>query len=134
MSLTDPIGDMLVAVQNASRAGKAQVDVRASKLSSSVLSSMKEEGFIQNWRLLKEEGSVQGVLRVYLKYTKDRKPILRRVRRVSKPGLRVYVPKTKIPRILSGVGVAILSTPRGILTDRQAREAGIGGEVLCYVW
>lgn len=133
MSLSDPISDMLVAVQNASKAGKAQVDVKASKFSSAILDSLKGEGFIQNWRLLKENDP-QGVLRVYLKYTKGRKPILRRVRRISKPGLRVYVPKAKVPRILSGIGVAILSTPQGVLTDRQAREAGVGGEILCYVW
>ncbi len=134
MSVTDPIGDMLVAVRNGSRAGKAQVDVRASKISSAIVESLKKEGFIQNWRLVKEESDPQGVLRVYLKYTKDRKPILKHIRRVSKPGLRVYTSKTKIPRILSGVGIAILSTPQGVLTDKQARESGVGGEILCYVW
>lgn len=133
MSLTDPIGHLLTSVRNASHAKKAQVDVPASRMGSAVMDCLKTEGFIQNWRLLKE-GSPQGVLRVYLKYTKDRKPIIRHIRRVSKPGLRIYVPKTKVPKILSGIGVAILSTPCGILTDTQARAQGIGGEVVCHVW
>ncbi len=133
MSVTDPIGNMLVAIRNASQAKKPQVDVPASRLGSAIAESLKQEGFIQNWRLLKE-GNPQGVLRVYLKYTKDRKPILRHIRRISKPGLRVYVPKNKVPKILSGIGIAILTTPKGVLTDAQARAQGMGGEVVCYVW
>ncbi|MCM8811909.1 MAG: 30S ribosomal protein S8 [Candidatus Omnitrophica bacterium] len=134
MSLTDPIGDMLVAIRNANQAGRAQVDVPASKLASAIVESLKQEGFIQNWRLLKE-GTAQGTLRIYLKYLgKNRKPLLRHVKRVSKPGLRIYVQKSRVPKVLSGIGVAILSTPKGVLTDNQARQEGVGGEVLCYVW
>ena len=133
MSLTDPMGDMLTAIRNASQARKAQVNVRASKLGAAVLECLKQEGFIQNWRLLKESNP-QGTLRVYLKYTKARRPILRHIRRISKPGLRVYVPKTKIPKVLSGVGISILSTSTGVFTGVQAREQGVGGEMICHVW
>lgn len=132
MSQTDPIGDILTALRNGSRAGKPQVDVPASRLASAVVECMKQEGFIQNWRLLKE-GNPQGILRVYLKYTKERRPILREIKRVSKPGSRVYKGKREIPKVCSGIGVAILTTPKGILTDAQARLEGVGGEVICYV-
>ncbi len=133
MSQTDPIADLLTSVRNASQAGKPQVNIPASRLGSAILDCLKQEGFIQNWRLLKE-GTPQGILRVYLKYTKDRRPILRHVRRVSKPGQRIYVKKTKVPKILSGIGMAILTTPQGVFTDAQARAKGIGGEVICHVW
>lgn len=133
MSLTDPIGHLLTSVRNASRAKKAQVDVPASRMGSAVVDCLKMEGFIQNWRHL-EGSNPQGVLRIYLKYTKDRKPIIQHIHRVSKPGLRIYVTKTKVPKVFSGIGMAILSTPQGILTDAKARAQGIGGEVICRVW
>ncbi len=133
MSQTDPIGDLLTSIRNASRAGKPHVDFPASKVGAAIVECLKEEGFIQNWRRL-SEGNPQGILRVYLKYTKDRQPILRHVRRVSKPGLRIYVGKTKIPRILSGIGMAVLSTPKGVLSGSQAKLEGLGGEVICHVW
>ena len=133
MGLIDPIGNLLVAVQNASRAGKPQVDVPASRLSSAIVEILKQDGFVQNWRLLKEVNP-QGILRVYLKYTKGRKPILRNLRQVSKPGRRIYVTKDRIPRVLSGAGISILTTPKGVLTGSQAKAQGIGGEVICHVW
>ncbi|MBI3322974.1 MAG: 30S ribosomal protein S8 [Candidatus Omnitrophica bacterium] len=133
MSQTDPIADMLTRIRNGTRAGKPQVDVPASRLGSAIVECMKQEGFIQNWRLMKE-GAPQGILRVYLRYTKERKPILREVRRISKPGLRIYVGKGKVPRVYSGIGVAILTTPKGVMTDAQARTQGLGGEVICHVW
>jgi small subunit ribosomal protein S8 len=133
MSLTDPIGDLLTSIRNASQAGKKQVDVRASNLGKAVVECLKQEGFVDNWRFM-EETSVQGTLRVYLKYTKKREPILRHVKRISKPVLRVYVPKTKMPKVLSGIGIAIVSSPEGVMTDAQARAAGVGGEVICHVW
>lgn len=133
MSLTDPIGDLLTSIRNASRAKKPQVDVRASKLGSAILDVLKQEGFVQNWRLI-QEGVPQGSLRVYLKYTRDKKPIIRHIRRVSKPGLRIYVTKTRVPKVLSGIGMAVLSTPQGVVSGEKAREMGTGGEVLCYVW
>ncbi|PIQ81719.1 MAG: 30S ribosomal protein S8 [Candidatus Omnitrophica bacterium CG11_big_fil_rev_8_21_14_0_20_64_10] len=133
MSLSDPIANFLTSVQNASRALKPQVDVPASRLSQGIAECLKQEGFIQNWRFLKE-GSSQGVLRIYLKYTADRKPILQHVRRISRPGRRIYVRKTNVPRILSGIGMAILSTPGGVVSDAQARASGTGGEMICHVW
>ena len=133
MSLTDPIGDLLTAVQNGNLARKPHVDVRASGLGSAILECLKKESFIQNWRLLKE-GNPQGSLRVYLKYTKDRRPIIRRIRRVSRPGLRIYVQKMKIPKVLSGAGMAILTTPQGVVSGSQAKALGVGGEVICHVW
>lgn len=133
MSLTDPIGDMLTRIRNGTRAGKPQVDVPASRLGSAIVECMKQEGFIQNWRLMKE-GGPQGVLRVYLRYTRERKPLLRQIRRVSKPGLRIYVGKRKVPKIYSGIGIAILTTPKGVMTDAQARSQGLGGEVICHLW
>ncbi len=133
MSLTDPIGDMLTRIRNGTRAGKPQVDVPASRLGSAIVECMKQEGFIQNWRLMKE-GDPQGVLRVYLRYTKERKPLLRQIRRVSKPGLRIYVGKRKVPKVYSGIGISILTTPKGVMTDAQARAQGVGGEVICHLW
>ena len=133
MSLTDPIGDLLTCLRNASRAGKPQVDVPASGLGQALLECLKQEGFIQNWRLLKE-GNPQGTLRAYLKYTRQRTPILRQLRRVSRPGSRITVSKTRVPKVLSGIGISILTTSKGVLTDSQARAQGVGGEVICQVW
>ena len=124
---------MLTRIRNGTRAGKPQVEFPASRLGAAILECMKQEGFVQNWRLLKE-GNPQGLLRVYLKYTKDRKPILRQIRRVSKPGLRVYVGKRKIRKVYSGIGISILTTPKGVMTDTQAREQGLGGELICHLW
>ena len=133
MSQTDPIGDLLTRLRNGSRAGKAQVEVPASKMGSALAECLKQEGFILNWRKI-GEGNPQGLLRVYLKYTNARKPILRQIKRVSRPGLRIYAGKDKLPKIYSGIGITILTTPKGILTDAQARAQGVGGEVICHVW
>ena len=119
--------------RNGSRAGKVQVEVPASKMGSALAECLKQEGFILNWRKI-EEGNPQGLLRFYLKYTKARKPILRQIKRVSRPGLRIYASKDKLPKIYSGIGITILTTPKGILTDAQARAQGVGGEVICHVW
>ncbi|MBI3317746.1 MAG: 30S ribosomal protein S8 [Candidatus Omnitrophica bacterium] len=133
MSQTDPIGDFLTVIRNGSRSGKAQVDFPASRLECEIAEILKQEGFVLNWRKI-SEGSPQGVLRVYLKYTKNRKSIVRCIRRVSKPGLRIYVGKNRIPKVFSGMGLAILSTPKGLLTGAQAKSQGVGGEVICHVW
>ena len=109
------------------------MDVPASRLGTAVVECLKQEGFVQNWRLLKE-GDPQGVLRIYLKYTPSRRPIVRQIRRVSRPGLRIYRGKGRLPKILSGIGMAILTTPKGVLSDAQARAEGVGGEVICQVW
>ncbi len=131
-TVTDPIADMLTRIRNANAAGHDQVSIPASRLKVEIARILKEEGFIQDWKLISE--GPQGTLRIVLKYGPKRERVLRGLRRVSKPGLRVYVRRQAIPRVRGGLGVAILSTSRGVLTDRQARRLGVGGEVLCYVW
>jgi small subunit ribosomal protein S8 len=130
--VTDPIGDLLARIRNGSMAEHEKVDVPASKLKVRVVEILKEEGFIKNYRLI--EDTKQGVLRVYLKYGPNQERVITGLRRVSKPGRRMYVAVDKIPSVLGGMGVAILSTSRGVLTDRESRKAQVGGEVLCYVW
>ena len=130
--VSDPIGDMLTRVRNASRAEHEKVDIPSSKLKVRVAEILKEEGFVKNFRIL-EDGK-QGVLRVYLKYGAANEKMISGLVRVSTPGRRVYVTHDKIPSVLGGMGVAVLSTSRGVLTGRTARKEQIGGEVLAYVW
>ena len=130
--VTDPVADMLARIRNGSLAEHEKVDIPSSKLKVRLGEILKEEGFIKNFRLL--EGKHQGVLRVYLKYGPGQERVISGLRRVSKPGRRRYVGADRIPSVLGGMGVAILSTPRGVLTDRESRKAKVGGEVLCYVW
>jgi len=134
MSVTDPIADMLTRIRNAGMAGHSQVAVPSSKIKLAIARILKEEGFIREYRLVEEKP--QSVIRIWLKYVaeKPRRHMLTSLKRVSKPGCRIYVGKKEIPWVRSGLGVAILSTPKGVLTDRQARRFGVGGEVLCYVW
>ena len=130
--VTDPIADMLTRIRNGSMAEQEKVDIPASKMKVRVAELLKEEGFIKNFRLI--EDRKQGVLRVYLKYGPSQERVITGLKRVSKPGRRLYVSAEKVPSVLGGMGVAILSTPRGVLTDRESRKAKVGGEVLCYVW
>jgi len=130
--VTDPIADMLTRIRNGSMAEHEKVDIPASKLKGRVAEILKEEGFIKNFRLI--EDRKQGVLRVYLKYGAGQERVITGIRRVSKPGRRLYVSADKVPSVLGGMGIAILSTPRGVLTDRESRKSKVGGEVLCYVW
>ena len=130
MSMTDPIADMLVRIRNAQMVGHAEVVMPASKLKSSIAKVLKDEGYIEDFAL-REDGSKKE-LRIGLKYYAGR-PVIERLERVSKPGLRVYRGRNDIPRIMNGLGVAILSTSRGVMTDRKARADGVGGEVLCIV-
>ena len=129
---SDPIADMLTRVRNASRAEHEKVDIPASKLKVRLAEVLKDEGFIKNFRVL--EDKKQGVLRVYLKYGTGNEKMITGLVRVSTPGRRVYVAHDEIPSILGGMGVAVLSTPRGVVTDREARKQKTGGEVLAYVW
>jgi small subunit ribosomal protein S8 len=129
---SDPIADLLTRIRNASRAEHEKVDIPASKMKLRVTEVLKEEGFVKNFRLI--EDSKQGVLRVYLKYGPGGEKIISGLVRVSRPGRRVYVGKDKVPHILGGMGVAIVSTSRGIMTDRETRKQQLGGEVLAYVW
>ena len=130
--LSDPIADFLTRIRNASRAEHEKVDIPSSKLKLRMAEILKDEGFIKNFRVI--EDNKQGVLRVYLKYAGDEQCVITGVKRVSKPGRRVYVPKTRIPRVMGGMGVSVVSTSRGLMTDREAREAGLGGELVCQVW
>ena len=130
--VTDPVADLLTRIRNGSMAEHEKVDVPASKLKVRVVEILKEEGFIKNFRVIEDQK--QGVLRVYLKYGPAQERVITGLRRVSKPGRRLYVSADRIPSVLGGMGVAILSTPRGVLTDRESRRAKVGGEVLCYVW
>ena len=129
--MSDPIADLLTRIRNASRAEHEKVDIPASKLKLRITEVLKEEGFVKNFRLI--EDNKQGTLRVYLKYGTGGEKMISGLVRVSRPGRRVYVAKDKVPHILAGMGVAILSTSRGVMTDRKARADGVGGEVLCIV-
>ncbi len=130
--LTDPVADMLTRIRNASRAEHEKVDIPASKLKVRIAGILKGEGFIRNFRLI--EDRKQGILRVYLKYGAGNENMISGVVRVSTPGRRVYVTAEKVPTVLAGMGLAILSTSKGVLTDRESRKLGIGGEVLAMVW
>jgi len=133
--MTDPIADMLTRLKNAVLAGHTSVVLPSSKLKLSVVRILKDEGFIQNYDVIPERP--QPKIRVWLKYMgerKNRKSVIVGLRRVSKPGARIYAGRDEIPWVLNGVGIAVLSTSKGIMTDRQARQAGVGGEVMCYVW
>ncbi len=132
MSVTDPLADMFTAIRNASRAKKIKLELPSSKLKLEVLALLKREGYIKNFKYISDKK--QGMVRVYLKFKKGDMPAITNIKRISKPSLRVYVPKDKVPRVLRGMGMAIISTSSGILTDAQARSLGTGGEVVCYVW
>jgi len=130
--MTDPVADFLARVRNAIRAKQQKVDVPASKLKAEIARILKEEGYISNFKATEENG--QKLLRVYLKYSNANEAAISNLERVSKPGCRVYVGRTEIPRVLGGLGINILTTPRGVMTGRDARKQGVGGEILCQVW
>lgn len=131
MNVTDPIADMLTRIRNAQLARHDSVEIPASRLKLEILRILKEEGYIRDFRVLRDRSRRK--VKVWLKYL-DKTPVLTNLERVSKPGRRVYVGKDEIPKALDGMGTVVLSTPQGVLTDRQARQRGVGGEVLCYVW
>lgn len=130
--ITDPIADMLTRIRNANSAKHDHVDMPASKLKSEIAKILKDEGFIVEFHRI--EKGPQGVLRITLRYGPRKEQVLSGLRRVSRPGLRMYTQREEIPRVRGGLGVAILTTSRGVMTDRQARKMGVGGEVICYVW
>jgi len=133
MVVTDPIADMLTIVRNASSAKKQTADVKASKINEEILKILKSEGYISNYKPIKDNR--QGLFRVYLKYLGAKNgPTITGLRRISKPGLRIYVRKEDIPYVLNGLGRGILSTSKGLMTDMQARRVHVGGELICYVW
>lgn len=132
MAMSDPIADMLTRVRNAGKAKFTSVDIPGSKLKTELANVLKNQGFIKNYKVIKD--NKQGILRVYLKYDDEQKHTILGLERVSKPSRRVYVKGKDIKPVLNGLGVAILSTSNGILTDKQAREKNIGGEILCNIW
>lgn len=133
MSVTDSIADMLTRIRNAIMVRHDSVLIPASKTKISIAQILKDEGFIADYEVLKGD-TPQRVIKIYLKYTGRKEPVLAGLKRVSKPGLRVYVGRGEIPRVYEGLGIAILSTPLGVMTGKQAWRKGVGGEVLCYVW
>jgi ribosomal protein S8 len=132
MVMTDPIADMLTRIRNGIIAKHETVDVPASNIKREIARILLEEGYIKGYDVI-EDGK-QGLIRVALKYGKDGQKVILGLKRISKPGLRVYADKNTLPKVLNGLGISIISTSKGILTDKQARELGVGGEVLCYVW
>ena len=132
MSMTDPIADFLTRVRNASRAKHGRVDIPASRIKGEIAKILHASGYVKDVRFV-DDGK-QGLLRVYLKYDNDNAPVIEGLTRISKPGRRIYAKKGEIPRVLGGYGVVVLSTSQGILTGTQAKEKGVGGEVLCQVW
>jgi small subunit ribosomal protein S8 len=132
MNLTDPVGDFLTRIRNAMRARHQKLDVPASKLKAEIARILKEEGYIANYKPTEEDG--MKLIRVYLKYNTNNESVIRDLKRVSRPGCRVYQGKNEIRRVQGGFGIAILTTPKGVMTGRQARREGVGGELLCEVW
>ena len=132
MAVTDPVADLLTRIRNANGANHDTVDAPASKLNVEVVRILQSEGFIKSFEMVKD--AKFPTVRVYLKYGPRKEKVISNLKRVSKPGLRVYSGRETLPRVLRGLGVAVISTSRGVMTDREARKLGIGGEVLCYVW
>ena len=132
MSMTDPISDLLTRIRNATTVRHDRTDVPASKMKLEVAKILKQEGFIRTFKVI-EEGP-QGVIRIYLKYAEDGEPVIHGLKRVSRPGCRIYRGVEDLPRVQNGLGVAVISTNRGVLTDEQARGLRVGGEVLCEIW
>jgi small subunit ribosomal protein S8 len=132
MSMTDPIADMLTRIRNGKMAKLQKVDVPSSNMKVSLANVLKSEGFIKNYKVIADQK--QGILRVYLKYIDEKDSVISEITRISKPGSRRYVKGDEIPSVKNGMGIAILSTSKGVISDRIAREAGVGGEIICTVW
>lgn len=132
MTMTDPIADMLTRIRNANTVAHKTVEIPGSNIKKGIAEILKEEGFIRDYEFI-EDGK-QGIIRVFLKYGPNEEKVITGLKRISKPGLRVYTGKDEIPRVLGGLGIAIISTSQGLITDKKARKIKVGGEVLCYVW
>lgn len=132
MGMTDPIADMLTRIRNAKMASYNSVDVPGSRMKINIAKVLKSEGFIKNFKLLDDKK--QGIIKIYFKYDENGNPVIEGLKRISKPGCRIYAKSDNIAKVLNGFGISILSTSKGIITDRQARKMGIGGEVICSVW
>ena len=132
MAMTDPVADMLTRIRNANTAGHATVDILASKMKKSIAEILKNEGFINGYEVISD--NAQGTIKVELKYGPNKEKKIYGSKTISKPGLRVYAKADSVPKVLGGLGVAIISTSKGVITDKEARKLGVGGEVICYVW
>lgn len=132
MVMTDPIADFLTRIRNANMVMHEKVEIPASKTKIALAEILKNEGFIKDYEQI-EDGK-QGIIRVYLKYGPNREKVISGLKRISKPGLKVYCKRDEIPKVLGGLGIAVISTSKGIMTDKEARKLGLGGEVICYVW
>ena len=132
MTMTDHIADMLTRIRNANTAGHDTVEIPASKMKKSIAQILKDEGFINDFEVI-EDGK-QGIIKVTMKYAANKEKVISGIKKISKPGLKVYAKAEDVPRVLGGLGIAILSTSKGVISDKEARKLGIGGEVICYVW
>ena len=132
MTMTDPIADLIVRIKNAIMVSYEKVEVPSSKIKINIVKILKFEGYIRNYKIIKD--SKQDIIVIYLKYNEDKSSVIKNLKRISKPSCRVYASYKKIPRVLNGLGINIVSTSKGVLTDREARKMGIGGEIICSVW
>lgn len=132
MAMTDVIADMLTRIRNANDVGHPKVEVPCSNIKKAIAQTLKDEGYIEDFEVISDDK--QGMIRISLKYGPNKKKVLTGIKRISKPGLRIYANKDQVPRVMGGLGTVILSTSRGIMTDKEARHEKIGGEVICYVW
>ena len=132
MTMTDPVADMLTRIRNANTAGHQTVEIPSSKMKRSIAVILKEEGYITDYEFI-EDGK-QGIIKIAMKYAPGKTRVISQLRRISKPGLKVYVKADDVPRVLGGLGIAIISTSKGVISDKDARSKGVGGEVVCYVW
>jgi len=130
--MTDPIADMIVRIKNAGMASYDKVEVPSSKIKINIVKILKFEGYIRNYKIIKD--SKQGIIVIYLKYSEDKSSVIKGLKKISKPSCRIYSRCKKIPRVLNGLGINIVSTSKGIVTDREARKMGVGGEIICSVW
>ena len=132
MTMTDPVADMLTRIRNANTAGHTEVEIPASKMKKSIAGILKEEGYIDDFEVI-EDGK-QGILKVKMRYAPDKERVISGIRKISKPGLKVFAKAEDVPKVLGGLGIAIISTSSGVISDKEARKLGVGGEVVCYVW
>ncbi|MDD2190391.1 MAG: 30S ribosomal protein S8 [Eubacteriales bacterium] len=132
MTMTDPIADMLTRIRNANTVGHATVEIPASKMKKSIADILTEEGYIKGFDII--EDNKQGIIKIQMKYGADKERVISGIKKISKPGLKVYAKSDEVPKVLGGLGIAIISTSNGIISDKKARALGVGGEVICYVW
>lgn len=132
MTMTDPIADMLTRIRNANTAGHRRVEVPASNMKKSVAEILKNEGYIVDYKIIEDDK--QNIIKIEMKYGQGKEKVISGIKRISKPGLKVYASKDQIPKVLGGLGIAVISTSKGVVTDKKARQLGVGGEVVCYVW